>query len=273
MNQSTKRPAGRPKTTAPISEAPTMDAPKYRKPVVKRQEKLSETSEYIALNSGAVLMLMQSGITIYDEDTSRVREVRYCENEHSIFKDEQAERSVRTPVIFKMARLFVPKEKPNLKYFLEIHPGNKANGGNLFEIVDKAKKVEVDIDKEFLMNDAVSLLRSKELDELFAVAIAFGIDIDRPVSEVKHDLLLKAKAAPKTFIDSFDNPVVAMKSKVKQAISYQIIKESPDAIKWFDTNKIIISVPAGQNPVDVFVRYCLTEAAAPLVAEMDRQLG
>ena len=105
------------------------------------------------------------------------------------------------------------------------------------------------------------------------MSLAFSIDVDRPVDEIKYDLLQKAKTSPKVFIESFDNPMVAMKSKVKQAISYQILNADTDAIKWFDTNKFIISVPVGQDPVDVFVRYCMTEAAAPLVAEMDRQLG
>ncbi len=117
------------------------------------------------------------------------------------------------------------------------------------------------------------MLRTKELDELLSVALAYGMDIDRPIAEVKHDLLVKAKKSPKEFIESFDNPVVAMKSKVRQAVSYQIIKADNDAVKWFDTNKIIVSVPAGQDPVDVFVRYCMTEAAAPVVAEIERQLG
>ncbi len=129
------------------------------------------------------------------------------------------------------------------------------------------------MDNEFLVNDAINLLRTKELDDLLAVALAYGMDIDRPIAEVKHDLLLKAKAAPKTFIESFDNPVVSMKSMVKQAVSYQILKADSDGVKWFDTNKHIISVPAGQDPVDVFVRYCMTEAAAPVVAEIERQLG
>ena len=272
MNQPTKRPPGRPKKTEFVSETPTMEPPKRKKAVIKRQEKLLDVLEYTATNSGAVMMLMQSGITVYDEEKGMVREIRYCENENSIWKDEQSDRSVKAPVIFRMGRLFVPREQPNLRNFLAIHPQNKSNGGSLFEVVDNLKKVEIDIDKEFLVNDAISLLRSKELDELFAVALAFGMDIDRPTAEVKHDLLLKAKTSPKVFIESFDNPIVAMKSKIKQAVSYQIIRADSDSIKWFDTNKLIISVPAGQDPVDVFVRYCMTEAAAPLVAEMDRQL-
>jgi hypothetical protein len=273
MNQTTKRPQGRPKKAAPaaaVAEAPAKQQPK-KKPI-RRQEKVSATQEYKANGSGAVMMLMQSGITVYDEETGMVREIRYCENENSIWKDEQADRSVKTPVIFRMGRLFVNERQPNLRNFLEIHPENKENGGSLFELVDNLKKVEVDIDNEFLVNDAITMLRTKELDELLAVALAYGMDIDRPTSEVKHDLLLKAKKSPKVFIESFDNPVVAMKSKIRQAISYQIIKADNDGVKWFDTNKHIVSVPAGQDPVDVFVRYCMTEAAAPVVAEIERQL-
>ena len=269
MNQTTKRSPGRPKKAAPAAqEQPTKKA----KRSVKRKDVAYEAREFQALNSGGTFMLMQSGLTIYDESTDSIREVRYCENENSIFRDEQNDNAVKSPIIFRMGRLFVPKQKPNLMEYLRVHPGNKANGGALFAVVDAVKKAELDIDAEFLLNDAITLLRTKELDDLLAVALAFGIDIDRPIAEVKHDLLLKAKKSPKTFIESFDNPVVSMKSMVKQAANYQVISAKPDGIKWFDTNKLIISVPAGQDPVDVFVRYCMTEAAAPVVAEIERQL-
>lgn len=271
MNQTTKRPPGRPKKAAPeaAQEQPTKKANRS----VKRKNVEYVAREFRALKSAATFMLMQSGITVYDEESDAVREIRYCERENSIFKDEQHPDSVKSPVVFRMGRLFVPKEQPNLMKFLQVHPGNKANGGSLFELIDKVKKVELDIDQEFLRNDAINLLRTKEVDELLAVALAYNMDVDRPVSEIKHDLLLKAKANPKVFIESFDNPVVSMKSLIKQAVNYQIIKAAQDGIKWFDTNKLIISVPAGQDPVDVFVRYCMTEAAAPVVAEIERQLS
>ena len=63
-----------------------------------------------------------------------------------------------------------------------------------------------------------------------------------------------------------------MKAKIRTAAKYNIIKLDPDAVRWFDTNGMIVSVPAGMEPIDVFTRYCLTEAAVPVVEEMDRQL-
>lgn len=276
MPTKNKRPQGRPRkdVSEVVMESPAIEeviTPK--KPRIKRVEIKTSAKEYKAVSSGAVLMIMQSGITVFDEDTKMVREVRYCQNEHSIFKDEQNERSVKTPIIFRMGRLFVKDDQPNLQAFLDVHPENRANGGNTFYLVDKKKNVEKDLSQDFLVNDAISMLRSKPMDELLAVAIAHGIDINRDSSEIKHDLLQKAKKSPKQFIGSFDNPVVLMKAKIRQAISFQIIKVDSAAVKWFDTNKLIISVPAGQDPVDVFVRYCMTDAATPVVAEIERQLG
>ena len=269
MSETTKRPPGRPKKAAPAAKQQAK-----RKPVKRNEnQKYSGIQEFVAFNAGAVMMLMQSGITIYDEELGKVREIRYCENENSIWRDEQSDRSVKTPIIFNMGRLFVNKSQPNLKEYLRIHPDNKANGGSLFELVDKVKKAEIDVDSEFLINDAISLLRSKDIDQLCSVALAYGMDIDRPAAEIKHDLLIKAKKSPQQFIESFDNPVVSMKSMVRQAINYQLIKADDNAVKWFDTNSLIVSVPAGQDPVDVFVRYCLTDAAAPVVAEIERQLS
>jgi hypothetical protein len=233
----------------------------------------SKSAEYELLKSnGAVFMMRNASYTFYDEESNSVRSCRYCEKEKSIFTEEQSENSVLTPLIFTYGKLFVPKEKPNLKEFLDNHTSNESNGGSLFRLVNTEKIATNSLDDEFLLNDAISTLRAKPLDELLSVALAFGIDVDRPVDEIKYDLLQKAKASPKTFIESFDNPMISMKSKIKRAVSYQIIKADSDAIKWFDTNKFIVSVPIGQDPVDVFVRYCMTEAAAPVVGEIERQL-
>lgn len=221
---------------------------------------------------GAVFLMQQSGITVFDKTSNSIREIRYCPNEPSIYRDEQSDAAKREAVIFQEGRLFVRPDQPNLMEFLDTHPGNTANKGNLFFLVDKEKKATVEVDKEFLVADAITMVRDKDLEELLSVCVAMGINIDRPVAEIKHDLLVFAKKNPAKFIDSFNNPSVAMKTKITMADKYQIIKLDRDGVKWFDTNKLIVSVPVGKNPTDVMVRYCLTEAAVPVVEEIDRQL-
>ena len=94
-------------------------------------------------------MLPQKGVTIYDEEKDTVREIRFCPNEPSIFVDEQSEKALKQSVIFREGRLFVRKDQPNLKAFLDIHPENKANGGKLFSVIDKKKDAEETLNKEF----------------------------------------------------------------------------------------------------------------------------
>lgn len=263
-NTTSKR--GRPaKATAPSTPAKSFK--------IKREEKVSTGTEYRCKSGGGTLLLKGRNIVVWDDDLGYNREIRYCAAEKSIYVDEQSPRAVKTPIIFRLGVLITNERDSLLREFLDAHPENEANGGRGFYKVKSNKEVvEKNIKKEFAVMDAIGLLREKSLDDLLAVAISFAIDIDRSVDEIKYDLLQKAKRSPQTFIQAFDNPVVQMKAKIKQAESLNIIKLAGDGVKWFDTNKLIVSVPAGMDPMDVFVRYCLTEAAAPTVAEMERQL-
>lgn len=253
----------------PAASATTKDPKKFS---IKREEKRATVREFVCKGKPTVL-LGGGNIIIYDEDAGHNREIRYCAAEKSIFLDEQSPSAVKTPIVFTMGRLLVNEKQQNLYEFLSKHPSNEKNGGSLFkEVLPDRETVQVKIEEEFLVSDAINMLRDKPLDDLLAVAISFSIDIDRTVQEIKYDLLQTLKKNPKKFIDAFDNPVVQMKAKIKQATSLNIITMRPDSVVWTDSNKQIVSVPAGMDPTDVFVRYCLTEAASPVVAEMERQL-
>ena len=169
MTQEVKKGPGRPKAQEPIVkeaivETPVMEVPKSKKKknLLKYKpdnESLATEYEMDPKKSGNVFMLHQKGVTIYDEEEDTVRQIRYCPNEPSIFVDEQSDNALRESVAFRAAKLFVPKSKPNLRRFLELHPGNKANGGNLFKKVDKRKEAQEELEKEFLVSDAVSIVR------------------------------------------------------------------------------------------------------------------
>ena len=252
-------------------EAPKA-APKKKLPI-KRKQDVAVHSEYeIQKGAGVVYMLPQKGITVYDEANDTVREVRYCPNEPSIYVDEQSDNAIKESVVFREGRLFVSKDKPNLKRFLDSHPFNITNGGKVFKLVDKKRDAEVQLQKEFKMSEAVSMVRDKDISELLPVAIYFKININTPTSEIRYNLLNIAKKKPQDFIESFDSPQVQARSIIQQAKDYQIIDLKADRCFWFDSKSMIVSVPAGQDPMDVMVRYCLTEKGAPVLAELEQQL-
>lgn len=230
-------------------------------------------SEYKILGQGGIVyMLGKSEVMHYDKTKKQQVALRYCPNEPSIYRDDQNENSLKGGIVFRQGRLFVNEKDQNLKNFLDLHPDNKENGGDVFYKVDHAAVAKEELKEDFLYADAVNLIRSKPIDEIMSVATAFAINTDRMVDEVRHDLLVFAKKNPKSFIEAFDNPVIETKAKVKKAMKYNLISHKGGHIVWTDTNKHIIAVPEGKDPADIFVRYCMTETGSVVLDEIERQL-
>ena len=284
MSQTTRRATGRPKAQSKASnevavEMPTMEAPAKPEPLkkanrnVKRKEQVLYHAEYeIPKNAGIVYMLPQKGITVYDSDLDTVREMRYCPNEPSIWADEQGNNARKETVAFREGKLFVAKDKPNLRKFMDLHPMNIGNGGKIFKQVDKKKDAEVELEKEFLLSEAVTMVRDKDISELLPIALYFGVNINTAVTEIRYNLLNIAKKKTQEFIQSFDSPQVQVRSTIQQAKDYQLVNLKGDGCYWFDTNSLILSVPAGQDAMDVMVRFCVTEKGAPVLATLEERL-
>lgn len=271
MTQQVKRAPGRPKAQA---EPQPKAKPAKKKPVLKRKENDDSGHQIWEIQGGGgiVWMLPQQGTTVYDKETDSIREIRYCPNENSVWSDEQGEKALKRSVIFRDGRLLVNKDQPNLKKFLELHPQNVANGGTKFKLVDNRVDAEEELQKEFALNDAISKVRDTDINDLLSVALYYRINIDKPTAEIRRDLLVIAKKNPNAFMQTFDSPQVQARAIIKQAADYQIIKAAPDSCKWFDSNSMIVSVPAGQDPIDVMVRFCLTEKGASVLSDLEERL-
>lgn len=274
MAQQTRRAPGRPKKTqeTTVVEQPVTKVvskkPPIRQKVFKPTNRIYETIK----SGGIVTILRQKEIQIYDEDAGKIRNLRYCPRENSPYVDEQSENSVREAVIFRDGRLIVPKEKPNLMKFLDLHPENVANGGHLFKLVDDKKDAEEELAKEFSQSEAIMMVREKDIQDLLPVAIYYGININRATSEIRYDLLQTAKRNPTGFIQAFDSPEVTTRAMITQAGDYQIINLKKSGVYWFDSNQMIVSVPAGMEPVDVMTRFCLTEKGAAVLSTLEDKL-
>lgn len=262
------RPQAAPKAApiSTVSSAPTK---------VKRVEKdpKKENKVYtIGKGGGIWYKLRQTNITVFDEETGQVRQLRYSPNENSIWADEQSENIIREQIIFQSKNLIVPYSRPNLQKYLELHPDNRANGGSIFELVDTARNAETELESEFSMLEAVSMVRDKSVDELLPVAMYLGINTSQKNMEIKRELLREAKANPTRFIQMFDNPMVRTKSVIMSAIDFQILRSDSDGLKWFDSGRLIVATPAGQDTIDIATRFCLSEKGALVFEEIQTQL-
>ena len=278
MTKQTRRAPERPKAQVEDAtiESPVMEVtaskPK-KKNIIKRKEDSTTHVEFeIPSRAGVVYMLPQKGVTIFDSENDTVREIRYCPNEPSIYVDEQSDNAIKESVAFREGKLFVPKEKPNLRKFMESHPMNTANGGHIFRKVDKKKDASDELEKEFKVSEAVAMVRDKDINDLLPIALYFNVNINKPSSEIRFNLLRIAKSKPQDFIESFDSPSVTARSIVQQAKDYQIIEVKEDRCSWFDSKSMIVSVPVGQDPMDVMIRFCLTEKGSAVLSSLEERL-
>lgn len=274
---------GRPSTktaadvAAPAPKKSKASAPKAAKPTIKRSmpdlEKKPKLYELVGGRGGIFYKVRTNNVTVFDEEAGFVRQIRYCPGEKSIFVDEQSEVARVEHVIFRNKMIVVPYDKPNLRAYLDIHPDNQQNGGGAFRLVNGEQNIEKEIESDFLVNDAISLIKARPVSELLPVAIAFNININQDDLKVKHQLVRMAKKKPQEFIDMFDNPLVQARTTVTQGMDFNIVTEKKGAIIWPDTGKMILSVPVGQDPVETLTRFCMTDKGASVLAEIDRQLS
>lgn len=274
--EQTRRP-GRPAAKQEVSEETIqLVSDKANKPVLSHDYKAPEGPQNaiyeIKLGGGIAYLLSQSSVTVYDRQKDSVRQIRYCPNEPSVFVDEQSHNAKKEAVIFRNGYLMAPYDKPNLKKFLDLHPSNMVNGGSVFNKVDNTVNVEKELQEEFNIFDSVALVREKSIDELLPVAIYYGVSIDRPVSDIKYDLLKIAKSKPNDFVSAFDNPIVKTRSIIHKASQYQVVNLRNDGCYWTDSNGLIVAVPVGQDPLDTLTRFCMTERGASVMSTIEDRL-
>jgi hypothetical protein len=267
------RPKAAPKAAPTASPVSTLNSSTTTVKRNRKDEAKQNKIYTISKGGGLWYKLKQNNITVYDEETGSVRQLRYAPNENSVWSDEQSENIIREQIIFEAKNLVVPYTKPNLQKYLALHPDNKANGGRVFELVDNAKKAEVELHTEFAVLDAVSMVRDKSIEELIPVAMYLAIDTNQKNMEIKRELLKEAKANPTRFIEMFDNPVVRTKSVIMSAIDFQILRADDDGLKWFDSNRLIVATPVGQDTIDIATRFCLSEKGAVVFEEIETQLN
>ena len=221
---------------------------------------------------GVITVIPSSNITVYDEKSNSVREIRYCSNQQSIYVDEQSGRATREPLKFFEGILAVPHTKPNLVKFMESHPMNTKNGGKLFNLVETEKDNEKSVEQEFLIHDAIMLVREKSAEELVPVGMHFGIKLGESISDFKYELLKVAKSNPQKFISSFDDPVVTMKAKLTRAADFGLIKLNESGAYWADGNRLIVATPTGYSSLNTLTQHCLTDKGASTFAKIESEL-
>jgi len=134
---------------------------------------------------------------IYDEKTGRNRKIQYVLGEQSIYADEQSSfNPVLGDIVFNNGTLPVQYNQVTLREFLETSNYNQANPSRMkdkkaiFETLDLEGDAEKDLEDLETEFHAVETLMSMDAQKMVGYARAMGVNVDRSMYEIKHDMMV-----------------------------------------------------------------------------------
>lgn len=246
------------------SESPLVGVQKAREyRLVKRNPKPALAGRHYPS-----LKRLPSEEEIFDPIEGKTRYIRLAAGEPSIYKDEQAEKVVLTDIIFQNGKIIVSHTSPNLVEFLTLSNHNADNEHRIkgkqviFKEVNLARDAEKELEAEESVARAKALVFSLPFEDLKGYARVCGVNVNRSVAEIKHDMLTLATKDPKTFVAGLDDPMTKRQQMIMDASSCGVIEISGKGAFWKfgDEKNIITPIPTGRDGVLWFTEWTMTDS-------------
>jgi len=220
----------------------------------------------------------------WDAEKQEQRALRFSNNQRSIFIDEQDDHARLSPVVFKDGTLFVGDRETALQAFLFHHPGNMANGGGVFYVMDheaESNQIIAQIDFE---HSAQTLARELTMDEM--VAFITKVDpgnVDRMDShDIKRDVKVFARNNPNDFMQLVDRDLKQEDASERvedfseMVISEKLIQFRSNKTQVFfnlpDNKSMMMRVPEGQDPHEALRNYFMTDEGVKSYKKLEKLL-
>lgn len=180
-------------------------------------------------------------LTFFDGKAQRA--MRYATNQTSVFEDEQLGEVIVEAIVFKNGKLEVPRTNPTLQEFLDKHPSNVANGGNLFKVHNPEKEAEKELENLELEAKAVATALTLRADQIENISLAiWGVEVmSKKTSELKRDVLIYAKENPENFIFLADDDLTELVGWANKA--QQLNKVQFEKGNFYAGERMLFKVP------------------------------
>ena len=241
-------------------------------PKVKKPQFVDKLYELTIGESPIVYILKSRGCLWFDPNKGYEREIKYCENQNTIFVDEMKGPEKLSHIMFRDGKLYVPKEKQTLQKYLAYHPDlNKK-----FKEHNPVQIAENDIDYLEMEIKALNLAQTLELDHIEAILRAeIGNGVSKMTSkELKRDCLLFARRNPYLFLELANDENLNIRNVGIKATEQGIIKLSNDqrTFMWGSTDRKLITVPFDENPYSALAAYFKTDDGIEVFQNIEKKL-
>ena len=272
----TKAYAGDPGDEHVEKVTPVMETPKP-KIEVKPKKPTWEVKDrrYVLTRNRSPLTytISTTGLYWFDEEKGYEREVKYCENQRTVFVDEMVGQHRMAHIVFQNGILVVPREKSILQQFLSnYHP--KRN--KLFEEVKPREIASNQVEMIEAEIDALVTAKNLDIDIIEAIMrTEFGSKVTEMSSkELKRDCLLFAKQDPMLFMDLVNDDNVVMRNTGIRANEEGIILLSDDnrTFTWASNNRKLMNVPFDEHPYSALAAWFKTDEGMEIYNSIEKRL-
>jgi hypothetical protein len=261
-------------------ETPVMDIPKPKR-VEKKNPTLEdgwEIKDRIYRLKGRKKPLSRSiksaNIHWFDEEKGYERELKYCQNQRTVFVDEMKGDQRLEHVVFRNGMLIIPKEKTVLQKLLSLyHPDRDVMFYEEKPVANAIGEIA------WLEMEIEALNAAKNLDIDMAEAI-MRVEIGSKVSEMsskelKRDLLLYAKRNPRLFLELVNDENVVLRNFGIKATEMGLLKLSSDqrTFSWGSNDRKLMNVPFDEHPYSALAAWFKTDEGMEIYSNIEKRLN
>ena len=210
----------------------------------------------------------------FDQEKGYERELKYCQNQKTVFVDEMKGDQRLEHIIFRNGMLIIEKEKTVLQKLLSLyHPDRD----KLFYEEKPVAAATSEI--AWLEMEIQALNAAQEIDIDMAEAI-MRVEVGSKVSdmsskELRRDLLLYAKRNPELFLELVNDENVVLRNFGIKATEMGIIKLSQDqrTFSWGTNDRKLMNVPFDEHPYSALAAWFKTDEGMEIYSNIEKRLN
>ena len=264
------------KVEVPVVETPVVETPKPKKVEPKKPTwEIKDRVYYLKGNKKPLsYMLKTNNLYYFDEEKGYERELKYCQNQRTVFVDEMKGEQRLEHIVFRSGMLFVEKEKTVLQKLLSLYHPDK---DTIYYEFQPAVLAAEEIDVLNIEVDALVAARNVDIDMAEAILrVEKGSEVSKLSSkELKRDLLVFARNNPKLFLELADDENVMLRNFGIKAVEAGILRLSTDQrhFIWGSNGRKVMTIPFDEHPYTALGHWFKTDEGMEIYSNIEKRLN
>ena len=218
--------------------------------------------------------IRSANIHWFDEEKGYERELKYCQNQRTVFVDEMKGDQRLEHVVFRNGMLIIHKEKTVLQKLLSLyHPDKDV-------IFFEAKPVAQAVCEIAWLEMEIEALNAAQAIDIDMAEAIMRVEIGSKVSEMsskelRRDLLLYAKRNPELFLELVNDENVVLRNFGIKATEMGILKLSSDqrTFSWGSNDRKLMNVPFDEHPYSALAAWFKTDEGMEIYTNIEKRLN